>query len=193
MNSLPLLPSFRGARSANPEPRSHAYSPTIPWVPDSASRFRNDGLQKAMVIFLAALLAACAPGQAPKQEEPAIASSVPAPTPQDVSLRIDAAQAGQSVAVPVGQRFAVELVGVPTAGYVWTPAQVPAFLTRAGEASGPTTRAQSQPGFTGGNHWEVLMFAATAPGSGELVLEQRRPWETTEPPANVFRVTIVAR
>ncbi len=36
------------------------------------------------------------------------------------------------------------------------------------------------------------MFAATGPGSGELVLEQRRPWETNEPPAHTFRVTIVA-
>ena len=88
--------------------------------------------------------------------------------------------------------FAVELVGVPTAGYVWAPAQVPAFITRAGEASGNTTAAQSQPGYVGGNHWEVLMFAATTPGTGELVIEQRRPWESTEPASGTFRVTIVA-
>jgi hypothetical protein len=37
------------------------------------------------------------------------------------------------------------------------------------------------------------MFVATQAGTGELVLEQRRPWESDEPPADTFRVTIVAR
>ena len=142
--------------------------------------------------LVALLLASCAPTTEPA---PPVANNgaVPAPTPEDVAVRINAAQDGQTVNVGVNQRFAVELVGVPTAGYVWEPAQVPAFLTRAGEATGNTVAAQSQPGYTGGNHWEVLMFAATSSGSGELVLEQRRPWETNEPPAQVFRVTIVAQ
>ncbi len=148
------------------------------------------------LIAAALALAACTPAQEAKNEPaeaPVANNAVPAPTPLDVAVRINAAQAGQMVEVGVGQRFAVELVGVPTAGYVWAPAQIPAFLTRAGEASGNTTQAQSQPGFTGGSHWEVLMFSATGPGTGELVLEQRRPWETNEPPSSTFRVTIVAR
>ena len=148
------------------------------------------------IVLLAGALFAVSCAPAPREEEapaPVTNSAVPAPTPTDVVVRINAAQAGQSVEVGVNQRFAVELVGVPTAGYVWQPAQVPDFLTRAGEASGNTTQAQSQPGFTGGNHWEVLMFAATGPGSGELVLEQKRPWETNEPANATFRVTIVAR
>jgi inhibitor of cysteine peptidase len=141
-----------------------------------------------------AFLAACAPSPAPAPTDTSAANAaLPAPTPSDVTVRINAAQDGQTVEVSVNQRFAVELVGVPTAGYVWQPAQMPAFLTRAGEASGPTIAAQNQPGYTGGNHWEVLMFAATQPGSGELLIEQRRPWETNEPPAHAFRVTIVAR
>jgi predicted secreted protein len=146
------------------------------------------------VLLMAAALAACTPAQEAKEEAaPVTNQAVPAPTPEDVTVRITAAQAGQTIEVGVNQRFAVELVGVPTAGYVWTPAQLPAFVTRAGEASGNTTQAQSQPGFVGGNHWEVLMFVATAPGTGEVVLEQRRPWESNEPAADVFRVTIVAR
>jgi inhibitor of cysteine peptidase len=148
------------------------------------------------LIAVALVLAACTQAQEAKSERteaPVTNNAVPAPTPNDVTVRITAAQAGQMVEVAVGQRFAVELVGVPTAGYVWAPAQVPTFVTRAGEASGNTSQAQSQPGFTGGNHWEVLMFSATAAGSGELVMEQRRPWETNEPPNGTFRVTIVAR
>ena len=120
-------------------------------------------------------------------------SQVPAPVPGNVEVRIDASRNGQSVEVAVNQRFSVALVGVPTAGYLWAPAQVPAFIARAGEASGNTTREQSQPGFAGGNRWEVFVFAASAPGRGELVLEQRRPWATNEPPADTFRVTIAAR
>ena len=145
-------------------------------------------------LFAAALaLAACAPGQDAKQETPVANTSVPAPTPDDVVIRITQEQNGQTVNVGVNQRFAIELVGVPTAGYVWAPAQAPAFITRAGEASGNTSQAQSQPGFTGGNHWEVTMFVATAAGTGEIVMEQRRPWETNEPANATFRVTIVAQ
>ncbi|MBL8537775.1 MAG: protease inhibitor I42 family protein [Hyphomonadaceae bacterium] len=146
-------------------------------------------------ILAAALLAlaACAPAEEVKESAGMTNNAVPAPTPGDVAVRITAEQAGQRVEVAVNQRFAVELVGVPTAGYIWAPAQMPAFVQRAGEASGNTTQQQSQPGFAGGNHWEVTMFVATQAGEGEIVMEQRRPWETSEPPADVFRVTVVAR
>lgn len=148
-------------------------------------------------LFAAALaLAACTPAQEAKEEVAPVANtngSVAAPTPGDVATRITAEQNGQTVNVAVGQRFAIELVGVPTAGYVWAPKTVPAFVTLAGETTGNTTQAQSQPGFTGGNHWEVTMFSATAAGSGEIVMEQRRPWETNEPANATFRVTIVAQ
>jgi predicted secreted protein len=149
-----------------------------------------------VVLTLVLIMTACTKPQTPSGPPVPAANAnngaLPAPTPSDVTIRINAAQDGQSVQVGVNQRFAVELVGTPTAGLVWQPSQMPAFLTRAGDASGPTIATQSQPGYAGGNHWEVLMFAATGPGTGELVLEQRRPWETNEPPAHVFRVTIVA-
>jgi predicted secreted protein len=147
-------------------------------------------------VALALTAAACAPQPPHEDAAPSTAAAngaVAAPTPSDVSIRITAAQNGQTVQVPVNQRFAVELVGVPTAGYVWTPAQLPAFITRAGDVTGNTTQAQSQPGFAGGNHWEVLMFSATGPGTGDIVIEQRRPWETNSPAADTFRVTIVAQ
>ncbi|MBI3439610.1 MAG: protease inhibitor I42 family protein [Proteobacteria bacterium] len=153
-------------------------------------------MMRFAVLSLVLIMAACTQPQTPAEPPAPAATSnngaLPAPTPSDVTIRINAAQDGQTVQVGVNQRFAVELVGIPTAGYVWQPAQMPAFLTRAGDASGPTISAQNQPGYAGGNHWEVLMFAATGPGSGQLVIEQRRPWETNEPPVHVFRVTIVA-
>jgi predicted secreted protein len=148
---------------------------------------------RAWFVACALLAAACTPEAEEEAAPPATTTEVPAPTPSDIAVRISAAQAGQTVEVGVNQRFAIELVGVPTAGYIWTPAQVPDFITRAGEATGNTVQEQSQPGYAGGNHWEVLMFSATEPGTGEIVIEQRRPWETNEPPSDTFRVTIVAR
>lgn len=151
---------------------------------------------RTIFVATALALAACAPSQETKHEEapPVANNAVAAPTPGDIATHITAEQNGQIVNVAVNQRFAIELVGVPTAGYVWAPAQIPAFITRAGEASGNTTQAQSQPGFVGGNHWEVTMFSATAAGTGDIVMEQRRPWEgASEAPNATFRVTIVAQ
>ena len=126
------------------------------------------------VLTLVLTMAACTQPQTPGEPPAPAANSnngaLPAPTPSDVTIRINAAQDGQTVQVGVNQRFAVELVGVPTAGYIWAPSQMPAFLTRAGDATGPTIAAQNQPGYAGGSHWEVLMFAATGPGSGELII-----------------------
>lgn len=144
---------------------------------------------RALMMSLA-LLAACAPVGGGAQDE---ANAVPAPTPEEIGVRIGAAQDGETVEVAINERFAVELVGVPTAGYQWAPTTLPPFLTRAGEATGDTVREQSEPGFAGGNHWEVFMFAATNEGTGELVFEQRRPWETNQAAVDTFRVTIVAR
>lgn len=148
---------------------------------------------RPLILALALLGAACTPEGESEDVTPPASQEVAPPTPEDVTVRITAAQAGQTIEVAVNQRFAVELVGVPTAGYVWAPAQLPPFLTRAGEATGNTVPEQSEPGYVGGNHWEVLMFAATQAGTGELVLEQRRPWESEGEAADTFRVTIVAR
>jgi predicted secreted protein len=149
-------------------------------------------------VLMALALAACAaPAEnaapQPAQEERMVSKPVPAPTPSTVTQRLTAADNGRTISVPVGGRFAVELVGVPTAGYVWQLDAKPAFLSEPTETSGNTTTAQAQPGFTGGNHWEVFVFAVSAAGEGTLKLGQRRPWEKTEPPSQTFSVTIKAQ
>lgn len=148
---------------------------------------------KKLIVLASLVLAlvAAAPMVPPSMATEA-SGALAAPTPRDVTVHINAAQDGQVVHVRVNQRFAVELVGTPTAGYQWMPVQMPAFLTRAGDRTGPTIAAQSQPGYTGGNHWEVLMFGVLDEGTGELWLVQRRPWERDAPPAHTFHVTIVA-
>lgn len=148
---------------------------------------------RLMLIACAVALAACAPKAAEDAVAPVTppSGSVPAPTPSGVTQRITADDAGKTIAVPVGATFAVQLVGVPTAGYLWGVAEKPAFLSDAQESGGNTTTAQSQPGFTGGNHWEVFAFKANSAGQGTLKLEQRRPWEPkTEPATSTFTVTI---
>jgi inhibitor of cysteine peptidase len=152
-----------------------------------------------LVVVAALALAACAPREVavtPDQPAPVARpanGAVPAPTPAGVVLHVTAADNGRTIAVPVGGQFAVELVGVPTAGYLWQVDAKPAFLSDPQERTGATTTAQSQPGFVGGNHWEVFVFTANAAGEGLLKLGQRRPWEKDEPPAQTFSVTIRAQ
>lgn len=140
-------------------------------------------------VLMAAVIAACAPMETPVGSPSD--NAVAAPTPAG-AIRIGVEQDGQTVHVPVGQPFAIELVGVPTAGYQWIVAHMPDFVVVTGIASGPTIREQREPGYAGGNHWEVTLFAAAAAGSGVIRMEQRRPWESDEAPAATFRVTIVA-
>ncbi len=148
-------------------------------------------MKNMAIVAMALLLGACAsvaPGDASPQYR-----SLPAPTPSDVALKITAADDGQNVTVKVGTRIGVELVGVPTAGYMWTVTETPAFLAPAGEYGGPTSTAQAEPGFAGGNHWEAFLFDVTASGEGVLRLEQRRPWEgDAEPAVAAFSVYIFA-
>jgi inhibitor of cysteine peptidase len=154
---------------------------------------------RALLIACVAVLAACAPKAAEEAVAPTPYNAppsdrLPAPTPAGVTQRITADDNGKTITVPVGSTFAVQLVGVPTAGYLWGVADKPAFLSDAKESGGNTTTAQSQPGFTGGNHWEVFAFQATGAGQGVLKLEQRRPWEPkTEPATQTFSVTIKAQ
>lgn len=148
-------------------------------------------------LIAAVALVACA-GEPPKAPAPEPAMPKPseglaAPELAGATIRVTAADDGKTIEAPVGATVSIALVGVPTAGYLWKPAKVPAFLEAAGETGGPTTQNQTKPGFTGGNHWEVTGFKVKSAGTGEIVMEQRRPWETNEPASAAFKVTIKAK
>lgn len=158
-------------------------------------------MNKIILIAMVAALTACAAknetgtDDANASEESVAGAqydSVKPPTVEGVATHITAADKDGTVEVKVGDKLQVELSGVPTAGYVWVVVEAPEFLTASGEAGGPTTTAQSEPGFAGGNHWEVFYFDVTGEGSGFLRLEQRRAWESDEPPADTFSVTVNA-
>jgi len=117
--------------------------------------------------------------------------SLPAPVANGVSRNLTVADEGKTVAMKVGEKISISLVGVPTAGYLWAADKAPDFVKVSDGPGGPTSSAQLQPGFTGGNHWEVLIVEATKAGEGELVLGQRRPWEPkTEPADKTFKVKL---
>ncbi len=159
-------------------------------------------MKNLMLIAAAALaLGACQKREPTPPAEPAAGAeakaadskSIKPPTPADVATHITETDEGKTVKVRVGTKLAVELRGVPTAGYIWEAAEAPAFLAAAGTAGGPTSTDQLQPGFAGGSHWEVLIFEVKSAGTGVLRLVQRQPWAPAdEPPADEFAVTIEA-
>ena len=97
-------------------------------------------------------------------------------------MHITAEQNGQTVNVAVNQRFAVELVGVPTAGYVWT-ADANAGLHHARGRSHRQHVASAKPAWL---HRRQSLGSADVlrdrrRARANWCIEQRRPWETNEP------------
>jgi predicted secreted protein len=123
----------------------------------------------------------------------AVDRGLPPPAAPNVVRQLGADDDGATVELKVGERFSVALSGVPTAGYLWAVENPPPFLRLAEELGGATSSSQFLPGFTGGNHWSVLVIEATAAGEGDLKLAQRRPWEdVSEPDAGAFTVRVKA-
>ncbi len=119
--------------------------------------------------------------------------SLPPPKAEGVTQTLTVADAGKAVEVKVGEKVAVALVGVPTAGYVWAASTPPAFVKASDGPGGSTTTSQFLPGFAGGSHWEVVIIEAIAAGEGEITLAQRRPWENTaEADATTFKFKLKA-
>ena len=119
----------------------------------------------------------------------AATEALPPPVVSGAVRDLRADDNGAEVSLKAGDAFTVSLSGVPTAGYQWMVDSTPDFVSKTGETGGATSTAQFLPGFAGGSHWEVLVFSATGPGEGDLVLAQRRPWEdASEPAADTFSV-----
>lgn len=119
--------------------------------------------------------------------------SLPPPKVDGAVKTLGADDAGKSFTVKAGEKIAVALSGVPTAGYVWAASVPPAWVKASDGPGGPTSSAQFLPGFAGGNHWEVVIFEAIAAGEGEIALAQRRPWEPeAEPDAATFKFKLKA-
>jgi predicted secreted protein len=111
-----------------------------------------------------------------------VSRSLPAPAVDGVVRNLNETDAGAALEMKVGDKISVSLSGVPTAGYVWGADTPPAFIKVTEGPGGATSTSQFLPGFAGGNHWEVLVIEALAPGAGEITLAQKRPWEEQASP-----------
>ncbi|MEQ9505415.1 MAG: protease inhibitor I42 family protein [Hyphomonas sp.] len=145
------------------------------------------------------------PAEGETQVEPSEMPEMKMPTAEEARKAAEAAQAaaetgvvyagedqnGTTVAVPLGETLRIELVSIPTAGYVWTVIEAPAFMEVAGESTRATDPAhQEMAGFTGGNHFLSFDYVARAPGTGKFKLVEGRPWETEEAPMDTFEMTV---
>ena len=88
-------------------------------------------------------------------------------------------QSGQTIAVGLGQHFAVQLDANPTTGYTWQLTADPGAAVKVvGHTYTPTP--PQQPG-SGGT--ELFTFQAVAAGTPTLAFGYVRPWETGVAPA----------
>jgi inhibitor of cysteine peptidase len=103
------------------------------------------------------------------------------------AVHVTAADQGKTVPAKVGDRLVVTLEGNPSTGYTWIAQDLPPFLAQQGDAvfsKGSNSGAVGAPGTL------ALTFKATTTGSGDLVLDYKRPWETTATPAQTFSATV---
>lgn len=131
------------------------------------------------------------PPEMPSAEEAARAAADAQAEAEAGVIYAGADKKGQTLSMKVGETLRIELESVPTAGYVWTVVEAPAFMEAAGEGTRPTDPAhQNLPGFTGGNHYLAFDYIAKAAGTGTFKLTEGRPWETEEEPMDTYELTV---
>lgn len=81
--------------------------------------------------------------------------------------------------------FAIELTGIPGAGYLWD------VQIKSGDARLLTTRNVLPPNSgIGGSVKQVFTFVADKPGTIELEAEYKRPWEAKAEKTCLFSVKV---
>ncbi len=104
-------------------------------------------------------------------------------------VKLTETDAGSTVEMNVGDMLQVTLEGNPTTGYDWEMASGDAAVLEQLGAS--TYKADSDLMGAGGQ--VTLRFKAVAAGQTTLQLVYHRPWETDEPPAETFEVTVIVK
>lgn len=88
--------------------------------------------------------------------------------------------------VASGDELVFRLEQQSSGGYLWSVGEVPEFLSEVVAGVEPVERAQP-----GRLRTAALALRATGPGSGQLVLVLRRPWESE--PIEQRRINVQAR
>lgn len=95
---------------------------------------------------------------------------------------------GQTVELQIDSPFEVELTGNPSTGYSW----------KLAEADKSVIKMTGEPEFTqsddriGSPGTYTFSFQTIAAGETEIVLVYSRVFESDEPPAKTFRMTIIS-
>jgi inhibitor of cysteine peptidase len=91
----------------------------------------------------------------------------------------------RTVDVVAGDGFDVTLADLPGAGYIWTPAEIPAGLTLVETRQEvPATDA------LGSAQNKILRFQADQAGDYEIVFTFARPWEDSPAETQTIRVRV---
>jgi hypothetical protein len=111
-----VIPGLGDSREPGTQGQTH--SSTTPWVPDRASRVRNDerkGWRKGALAIALLTLAACAssPGPAPLPGEPG-PGNTPPPIPLDGPIAYRCSDGTQLMVEANGQNARVAIVGGPS-------------------------------------------------------------------------------
>ncbi len=97
---------------------------------------------------------------------------------------------GTTVSIAKGQELSVQLPANPSTGYSWVASDTPQFLALQGE---PTFETGAPDGVVGAGGTQTTVFVATATGTGKLMMDYVRPWESGVKPEKTFSVTIEAQ
>lgn len=95
-----------------------------------------------------------------------------------------------TVTIVPGQELVVRLRSNPSTGFQWTLADDPrSVLMPIGQARYVPDAAGA--GRVGAGGSEAWTFRAKRTGAEDLVFRYRRPWESNDPPAQVFRLGVL--
>jgi inhibitor of cysteine peptidase len=107
-------------------------------------------------------------------------------------VQVDDSFNGSQVELHVGETLEINLSENASSGFQWLiPREAVRKLEKILHERGSAAEgADSPPGKPGVRHF---YFEALGPGTVELELHYRRPWETAKPPARKFKLRIRVR
>lgn len=130
---------------------------------------------------------------------PAAPAPAPAPVPAAVSAQahgpamrlLGERQSGATVELAAGQGARVELMGVPSAGYIWRVRTADPAITVASTTRRPADPAGRSRGMVGGPDWTIFDLDLAGAGPARITLDYGRPWELEAGAAPVRTVIYV--
>ena len=117
-----------------------------------------------------------------------LAAEPPVMAPTTHSLTVTQKEDGGEIVLAAGGTLILRLEAIQGTGYGWqivkdASPQLKTVGSPESEASGNTKE--------GGMEIEVFQFTAHVPGSSDLELQYRRPWEKQIAPAKTYRLRVI--